>query len=415
MSDARIRVLIADDSALMRQSVRRVLESDPEIEVLDAARDGLDALLKVERLQPDVVTLDVEMPRVDGLTALRMLMERSPRPVVMFSSLTAVGTDTTVRALGLGAVDFIQKPSAQHGAGFSTIGDELIGKVKRAARARVRRPHVTASPPPPNAGGSPLYASPDLLGSVRSGMTREGGEVVGFGLGSGRRDAMSGAGGAGVAPRGMLGVATPALYGGGGAPDRLLVVGSSTGGPRALAELMAGLPGDLPAAALLVQHLPAGFTRSLAERLDQGSALAVAEAQEHDALVTGRALVAPGDLHLKLGGARVMLDQGPRRHGVRPSVDTTLEDAAEAFGPAVLAVILTGMGEDGTAGARAVKAAGGVVLAEDESTCVVYGLPRSVIAAGLADEVVPLDQMAAAIGRRLAALPARAARRAVHV
>jgi two-component system chemotaxis response regulator CheB len=415
MSDARIRVLIADDSALMRQSVRRVLESDPEIEVLDAARDGLDALLKVERLQPDAVTLDVEMPRVDGLTALRMLMERSPRPVVMFSSLTAVGTDTTVRALGLGAVDFIQKPSAQHGAGFSTIGDELIGKVKRAARARVRRPHVTASPPPPNAGGSPLYASPDLLGGVRSGMTREGGEVVGFGLGSGRRDAMSGAGGAGVAPRGMLGVATPALYGGGGAPDRLLVVGSSTGGPRALAELMAGLPGDLPAAALLVQHLPAGFTRSLAERLDQGSALAVAEAQEHDALVTGRALVAPGDLHLKLGGARVMLDQGPRRHGVRPSVDTTLEDAAEAFGPAVLAVILTGMGEDGTAGARAVKAAGGVVLAEDESTCVVYGMPRSVIAAGLADEVVPLDQMAAAIGRRLAALPARAARRAVHV
>jgi two-component system, chemotaxis family, protein-glutamate methylesterase/glutaminase len=427
MSDARIRVLIADDSALMRQSVRRVLESDPEIEVLDAARDGLDALLKVERLQPDVVTLDVEMPRVDGLTALRMLMERSPRPVVMFSSLTAVGTDTTVRALGLGAVDFIQKPSVQHGAGFSTIADELIGKVKRAARARVRRPHVTASPrppnaggsggppPPPNAGGSPLYASPDLLGSVRSGMTREGGEVVGFGLGSGRRDAMSGAGGAGVAPRGMLGVATPALYGGGGAPDRLLVVGSSTGGPRALAELMAGLPGDLPAAALLVQHLPAGFTRSLAERLDQGSALAVAEAQEHDALVTGRALVAPGDLHLKLGGARVMLDQGPRRHGVRPSVDTTLEDAAEAFGPAVLAVILTGMGEDGTAGARAVKAAGGVVLAEDESTCVVYGMPRSVIAAGLADEVVPLDQMAAAIGRRLAALPARAARRAVHV
>ncbi|HLH26703.1 MAG TPA: chemotaxis response regulator protein-glutamate methylesterase [Chloroflexota bacterium] len=395
----RIRVLIADDSALMRQGVRRVLEVDPEIEVLDTARDGLDALLKVEKLQPDVITMDVEMPRVDGLTALRMLMERSPRPVVMFSSLTAAGTETTVRALGLGAVDFIQKPSGQLGTGFSGIAGELIAKVKTAARARVRRPHTPRSPHPPHAAGDPARPR----GAAGAGPAF--GRAAAGPAGAGHSTA------AGTGPLAPL----PTLFGSGPAPDRLLVVGSSTGGPRALAELLAGLPGDLPGAALIVQHLPAGFTRSLAERLDQGSALAVAEAQEHDALATGRALVAPGDFHLKLAGCRVTLDQGARRHGVRPSVDTTLEDAAEAFGPAVLAVILTGMGEDGTAGARAVKAAGGVVLAEDESTCVVFGMPRSVIAAGLADEVVPLDQMAAAIRRHLAALPARAARRAIHV
>jgi two-component system, chemotaxis family, protein-glutamate methylesterase/glutaminase len=389
----RIRVLIADDSALMRQGVRRVLEVDPAIEVLDTARDGLDALLKVEKLQPDVITLDVEMPKVDGLTALRMLMERSPRPVVMFSSVTAAGTETTVRALGLGAVDFIQKPSVQYGTGFSAIAEELTAKVKRAAHARVRRPHV----------------APTLSLSGSSALAR-----MGRGAESLLAGAPRGADGLGAAVV-SYGTAPPARLASRPVPDRLLVIGSSTGGPRALAELTAGLPGDLPAAALIVQHLPAGFTRSLAERLDQGSALAIAEAQDHDALATGRALVAPGDFHLKLAGYRVTLDQGPRRHGVRPSVDTTLEDAAETFGPAVLAVILTGMGEDGTAGARAVKAAGGIVLAEDEATCVVFGMPRAVIAAGLADEVVPLHQMAAAIRRHLATLPAPAARRAVHV
>ncbi|HZR97056.1 MAG TPA: CheB methylesterase domain-containing protein [Chloroflexota bacterium] len=241
------------------------------------------------------------------------------------------------------------------------------------------------------------------------------GEAALAGLRDGRPDEAGLAGETGIVRLRTPGAVPPPLFASRPAPDRLLVIGSSTGGPRALAELTAGLPGDLPAAALIVQHLPAGFTRSLAERLDQGSALAIGEAREHDLLATGRALVAPGDFHLKLAGCRVALDQGPRRHGVRPSVDTTLEHAAETFGPAVLAVILTGMGEDGTAGARAVKAAGGVVLAEDESTCVVFGMPRSVITAGLADEVVPLDQMAAAIRRHLAALPARVARRAAHV
>jgi two-component system chemotaxis response regulator CheB len=358
-----IRVLIADDSALIRQAVRRVLDADPEIEVIDTARDGLDALLKVESLQPDVVTLDVEMPRLDGLSALKLLMERFPRPVIMFSSLTAPGTEATVRALALGAVDFLCKPSVATGAGISALADELVAKVKRAARARVRR--ITL---PPRPTLSRLPAAPPPLPLAR-----------------------------------------PAA-----GPERLLVIGSSTGGPRALAELTAGLPPDLPCAGIIVQHLPAGFTRSLAERLDQGCALRVAEAQAGAELATGQLLVAPGDYHLSLAGTRVVLDQAPRRHGVRPAVDTTLEAAAAVFGPAVLAVILTGMGEDGTEGARAIKAAGGRVLAEAETTCVVYGMPRSVVEAGLADEVVPLDAMAAAIVRHLALLPTRSTRRSAH-
>ncbi|MBI3964332.1 MAG: chemotaxis response regulator protein-glutamate methylesterase [Chloroflexi bacterium] len=343
----------------MRQSVRRVLDADPEIEVLDTARDGLDALVKIERLQPDVVTLDVEMPNLDGLSALRLLMERFPRPVVMFSSLTAAGTDATVQALSLGAADFLCKPSGQSSAGISAIAEELVSKVKRAARARIRRP---------------LAVTPVRLP---------------------------------VSPAPRLPIGDPA-------PTRLLVVGSSTGGPRALAELMGALPSDLGCAIVIVQHLPAGFTRSLAERLNQLSPLEITEARDGDILTVGRALLAPGDFHLKLGTRRVALDMGPRRHGVRPSVDTTLEDAAAVFGGSVLGVILTGMGEDGAAGAGAVKAVGGRVLAEDESTCAVFGMPHAVITAGHADEVVPLDRMAAAIVRHLELLPERSTRRPSH-
>jgi two-component system chemotaxis response regulator CheB len=372
-----------DDSVLMRQAVRRLLSADPGLEVVDIARDGLEALAKAEKLKPDVMTMDVEMPHMDGLSALKMLMERYPVPVVMLSSLTAAGAEATVRALALGAVDFMQKPSANQPGGMSALGDELVAKVKGAARARVRRPLLAMLPKP-----------------ARSAPAPQPGLGNGTGLFGGNRLA-------GPAPV----QATPALQAPGREPDRLLVIGSSTGGPRALAEVVSSLPGDLPCAVLIVQHLPAGFTKSLAERLDQNSALAVAEAKDGDVLSVGRALVAPGDFHLKVVGKRVQLDMGPRRHGVRPSVDTTLETATQSFGQAILTAILTGMGEDGTEGARAVKAAGGLVLAEHESTCVVYGMPRSVVERGLSDQVVPLDQMAEAIVRQLPALRPRFARR----
>lgn len=361
----------------MRQAVRRLLSADTGIEVVDVARDGLEALAKVEKLQPDVLTMDVEMPHMDGLSALKMLMEHYPRPVVMLSSLTAAGAEATVKALALGAVDFMQKPSANVPGGLTALGDELVAKVKRAAHARVRRPLLHATlPTPPSAGAhgaAPTSATP------RPSMT--------FGT--------SPAGGAASPPLPIRD------------PDRLLVIGSSTGGPRALAEVVSGLPADLPAAVVIVQHLPAGFTKSLADRLNQTCPLEVSEAKDGDQLSVGRVLVAPGDFHMKISGRRVQLEMGPRRHGVRPAVDTTLETAAATFGPAVLTAILTGMGEDGTEGARAVKDAGGQVLAEDESTCVVYGMPRSVVEHGLSDEVIPLDHMAAAIVRRLPTLKPR--------
>ncbi|MFN8635380.1 MAG: chemotaxis response regulator protein-glutamate methylesterase [Chloroflexota bacterium] len=385
-----VRVLVVDDSVLIRQAVRRLLSADPGIEVVDFARDGLEALAKTEKLKPDIVTMDVEMPHMDGLSALKMLMERHPVPVVMLSSLTAAGAEATVRALALGAVDFMQKPNANHSGGLSALGAELIEKVKNASRARVRRPLLSGllrpaagSPAPAPSNGPSMGARPGLPGGPR---------LLGGTQPLGKAPAV-------VLPRPLR------------EPDRLLIIGSSTGGPRALAEVVTALPADLNCAVVIVQHLPAGFTKSLADRLDQGSALSVIEAKDGDQLSVGQVLLAPGDFHMKVVGTRVQLDMGPRRHGVRPSVDTTIETAVQTFGQSILTVILTGMGEDGTEGCRAVKAAGGQVLAEDESTCVVYGMPRSVVEHGLSDAVIPLDHMAEAIVRHLPTLRPRFPRR----
>jgi two-component system chemotaxis response regulator CheB len=348
---SHIRVLVVDDSALVRQRVRRHLETDPELHVVDTAHDGLDALVKVERLQPDVVTMDVEMPTMDGLSALRLLMARFPRPVVMLSSATDHGTQATVQALALGAVDYIAKPEATD-PDVSSFASTLITTVKRASQARVRRT-ARVAPTETTFPTSSLRHTPE------------------------------------------------------GGPERLLVIGASTGGPRALAELLGALPGDLDCTVIVVQHLPEGFTRSLAERLDQVGALTVREAIDGEDLQTGVVLVAPGGRHLTLVRDRVALDARPRRHGVRPSIDTTLESAAATFGPSALAVVLTGMGQDGSEGTGAIKAAGGRVLVEAEESCVVFGMPHAVIKAGFADDVLPLAAIPAAVARAIAAMPAR--------
>lgn len=335
-----IRTLVVDDSALMRHTLARLLDADAEIEVVGAAYNGLDALVQVERLQPDVVTMDVNMPGMDGLAALELLMRRFPVPVVMLSSLTEAGTEATVRALALGAVDFVAKPTHLTGLGMSSIADELVEKVRRAAGARVGRTPISAP--------------------------------------SSRSSAMPPANGRHP-------------------PVDLIVVGASTGGPRAIAEVLAGLPANLPCPVIVVQHLPAGFTQSLGRRLNEICPLDVAEAHAGQRLRPGLVLLAPGDFHLTLQGSRVLLDQGPRRHGVRPSIDTTLESVARGFHGIALAIILTGMGDDGMQGSRALKATGGMVWAEDESTCVIYGMPRAVIEAGLADAVLPVNQIARGI------------------
>jgi two-component system, chemotaxis family, protein-glutamate methylesterase/glutaminase len=341
-----IRVLVVDDSAFMRRVVGEAIASQADMQLVGTAINGLDALLKVEQLQPDVVTLDVEMPEMDGLTALRHLMARYPRPVVMLSSLTHEGAATTIRALTIGAVDFVGKPSGSISLDFHRVREELLQKIRVAAGAKPRaamRTPVAA----PRAPIRPPTASKTW--------------------------------------------------------DKLVVVGASTGGPRALGTVVAGLLNDGKTAYLIVQHMPAGFTRSLAERLDSLSPLSVHEAADGDHLAAGVALVAPGDRHLVLGaGGSVHLNQGPRLHGVRPSVDVTLESvSAHGFAQKTTVAILTGMGSDGADGAAALHKSGTYVLAEDESTCVVYGMPRAVVERHAADKVVPLDAMAEAIVQAL--------------
>lgn len=336
-----IRVLIVDDSAFMRVSIARHLERDPAIQVVGSARDGIEALERIAQLRPDVLTLDVEMPRMDGITALQRIMAECPTPVVMLSSRTQQGARTTIQALMRGAIDFVPKPDGLRDA--QTVMAELIDKIKAAAGARPLAPPLRA--PMVSAGGK---AAPQAL---QSG-------------------------------------------------DPVIIIGASTGGPHALEQVFANLPAQLPAAIVVIQHMPAGFTQSLAQRLNDTHPFSIREATDGDQLARGLALLAPGDAHLRFSRhGRVALDGGPRRNHVRPSIDVAMESAVEQYGSRVIGVVLTGMGMDGTAGARCIKAAGGNVIAEHESTSIVYGMPRSVIEAGLADLVAPLPDLAAAIVR----------------
>ncbi|MHB0877688.1 MAG: protein-glutamate methylesterase/protein-glutamine glutaminase [Anaerolineae bacterium] len=338
---SKVRVLVVDDSAFMRYTISHHLSSQADMEVVGLASDGIEGVEQVEALRPDVVTLDVEMPRLDGLSALRQIMAKHPLPVVMMSSLTKEGAAVTVEALTLGAVDFVNKPS-QSISVHQVLG-ELAEKVRQAARAHVRAPRQSQSP---------------------------------------RRRAPAG----------------PA----GGPPDRIVVIGSSTGGPGALREVIGRLPVDLGAGVVVVQHMPPSFTRSLAERLDQLSAVPVKEAEAGDRVQTGQVLIAPGGLHMTLTrGGEVQLNDGPAVNGVKPAVDVTMVSVAAAFADRVLGVVLTGMGHDGRDGARAIKQAGGRIITQDEATCIVYGMPRSVAEAGLADMVLPIDQIADGITQAL--------------
>jgi two-component system chemotaxis response regulator CheB len=348
----QIRVLTVDDSAFARLIIARRLGSDPELKVVGVAIDGVDALAKMRSLRPDVVTLDVEMPNLDGLTTLERIMAECPTPVVMLSRLTDEDTDTTIRALEAGAVDFILKPSYAD-AGFSTMTERLAEKVKLAAKVDVRR--LTAMSSARGRQHHPQVSAPPRWTRAT------------------RRTS----------------------------PAKVVVIGSSTGGPRALHELIPGLPGDIPACILLVQHMPPGFTKSLANRLAGFSQIEVKEAETNDGLRAGLALVAPGDYHLSVSsGDNIRLTREPPRHGLRPAVDVTMEAAARIYRDRCIGVILTGMGSDGRDGATTIKRLGGRVIVQDESTSAVYGMPRSVIEAGYADKVVPLPQMAREILER---------------
>ncbi len=338
-----VRLLIVDDSLVTRNLLERLVAADPGIAVVGKAENGAQGLEQARRLRPDVITLDIEMPVMNGLDALRVIMKECPTRVLMLSSLTTAGAEATLEALALGAVDFIAKP----GPGpleLQRLRDTLGARV-RAVAGVPRRP---VAPPPP----------PSPLPPVRH-------------RGPQRRD--------------------------------VILIGTSTGGPAALQTLIPALPGDLPVGVLVVQHMPAGFTAQLAQRLDRLSAVTVREAVDGDRIEPGTVLIAPGHSHLLARDTtHVALAQEPADLPHRPAVDILLRSAAPVFRQGALGVILTGMGSDGREGMAALKAHGGRVLAQDQASCVVYGMPKAVIDAGLADRVCPLDQLAAALVHELA-------------
>lgn len=344
----KIRVLIVDDSAVARRAIREALNRDSEIEIVDAACDAYEAREKILQLEPDVITLDVEMPRMDGLTFLRILNEHHPMPVVVLSTLTQQGSAKALEALESGAVDVLAKPD-----GSQTLGEvahQLADHVKAAARARIRS-HL------PGTSAAALPPVPDSI------------------------------------PPGKF------------SPRRIILIGASTGGVEALRFLLPRLPNGLPPIAV-VQHIPPTFSRLMAERLDQLCTFEVREAAEGDELRPGLCLVAAGDFHLALarhgGGYRARLTQSPPVHHCRPAVDVLFRSAAEHAGAQAVAVVLTGMGSDGARGLQALRAAGARTLAEHEDSCVVYGMPQAAIKLGVVDQVVPLDQMPQAILKTLA-------------
>lgn len=335
----QIKVLIVDDSALIRSILSEIVRSDPQLMLVGAAPDAYVAKDLVNQYAPDVITLDVEMPKVDGLTFLDRLMKARPTPVIMISSLTESGAEVTFRALELGAVDFIAKPKLDIRQGIEAYQQEIINKIKNAAGANVRRPRLKLGLTPRNSG--------HFLTS-----------------------------------------------------EKILAIGASTGGTEAIKDLLLQLPADCPAI-VITQHMPPGFTRTFAARLDRLCSMSVTEAVDDERILPGHAYLAPGDKHLtiKRCGAdyRIVLDDRPRVSGHKPSVDVMFGSIAEVAGPNAVAVILTGMGHDGAIGIQAIAGQGGYCVAQDEQSSVIFGMPKEAIKTGVIHQVLPLDKIGDAL------------------
>ena len=337
----RIRVLVVDDSALMRKLIPAILDRDASLEVVGTAMDGAFALKKIEELKPDVVTLDLEMPRIDGMETLRLIMRRAPLPVILLSTHSKEGAYSTLKALALGAVDFIPKPVDASAGHLDTIAAVLIDKIKLAKRVAGRKLPPAVLPDEPKRPSK------------------------------GARAALP--------------------------PNRIIAIGISTGGPNALQYVLSQIPADFPCATVVVQHMPEGFTEMFAKRLDECSALDVQEARSGDLLVAGRVLICPGNRHVMVRrmprGDMVVLSDSPPINGHRPSADVLFHSVAQEFGLTAVGVLMTGMGEDGAEGLGAIKAAGGMTIAQSEDSCVVSGMPRAAILKGYAQRVLPLDSL----------------------
>ncbi|HEU6435940.1 MAG TPA: chemotaxis response regulator protein-glutamate methylesterase [Nitratidesulfovibrio sp.] len=368
-----ITVVVVDDSAFMRKALSSMLEKDPEISVVAVGRDGEEGLELVRKHNPDVVTLDIEMPRMDGLSALRRIMMEMPRPVLMVSSLTTEGAESTLKALELGAVDFIPKQLSKVSLDIVRIEDELREKVKEISRRKfLRTPRALRFPRTGGDGG--VSASAGVPSQAGSGGTPVGG---------------------GGAPRSVV---TPRV----GRPVRdIVAIGVSTGGPPAVQKVLSQLPADFPASILIAQHMPAAFTGPFAKRLDGVCRIAVKEAENGERLRPGTAYIAPGGKHLrvdqKISMMEVVVTTEPAEALYKPSANVLIESVAQAMGRRTLGVILTGMGSDGLEGVRVLKQKGGRALAQSDATCVVYGMPKAIVDAGLADEIIDIDDMASAI------------------
>lgn len=342
--NSKIRVLVVDDSALMRKKIAEIINSSVDCEVVATARDGYEAIQITQALKPDVITLDLQLPKMDGLTCLGYIMSDWPTPVVILSAFAQEGSLAAIEALEYGAVDIVAKPGGVISLNLERAKEELLTKIRVANRVSIKKLKLRL-----------FQRTRKLKKDFRISM------------------------------------------------NKLVAIGASTGGPRAVTEVLTHLPGDLPAAILVVQHMPAGFTKSFAERLDQECELQVKEAEDGEPITAGKVLVAPSGFTMKavrLSGegevVRIKKEE-VELHYISPSVDQTFSSVAPVFGRNAVGVILTGMGDDGTEGCKRIKEYGGSTLAEDESSCVVYGMPASAAKAGVIDQTIPLEKIPNAI------------------
>jgi len=359
----KFRVLIVDDSTFMRKVLETIFNADDQLQVVGQAKDGREAVSLAESLKPDVITMDINMPHVDGLQATAQIMTTNPKPIVIVSSESREGAASTLKALELGAIEFVAKPSSGIDLDMNSVKDELLRKVRMAAKVRVVR---TAS----------------RLASTLQGTN-------------------------GAAHAHPKPVAEKAL-----APASVeqrfpvVVLAASTGGPATVMRLAPGFTRDFPAAVILVQHMPAAFTSQYAAQLEEFTEIRVKEAEANESLQPGTLYICPGGQHMRVSATgRVQLDSTTGRlNGYLPNIDATLESVAAFTGPMGIAAILTGMGNDGAAGSKAIKAAGGIVLAQDEATCVIFGMPAEAIKTGAVDHVLPIDDIYSAIEKRVLTL-----------
>lgn len=388
-----IRVLIADDSAFMRKVLSDLFNGQSDFQVAGTAVNGKDTIEKVKKLKPDLLTLDVQMPVMDGLEALAIIMEECPLPVVMVSSMTQAGTDATIRALALGAVDFVSKAGGPISK-IDSIANEILEKCRAAALAHASKIKVSL------ADSKPLIFTPKIEREPAPPVMRkiEVKRKTGFILG--QKPVIN------KIPTAEVKTAAPVkptsnLTSNSLNNKKLVAIGTSTGGPQALQTVITRLPGNLPCGVVVVQHMPAGFTKSLANRLDSISEIAVKEAENDEIIKAGQVYIAPGNFHMRVvpaaGGERkIALSQEPPVGNHRPAVNVMFDSVA-SIGKNLVSVIMTGMGSDGCEGMKKIKANGGYSIAQDETSCVVYGMPKAVVDAGLADEIKPLTKIAEAI------------------